>query len=88
MREYVPTTGQVRGFWASDGKHQPAAKSYDYIEAADEFDRWLAKHDRDVKAEALEEAASSPIPREVLTNGTRAWLRARAAEYRKGKNNE
>lgn len=39
--------------------------------------------DAEVAAEALEEAASSPIPREALTNGTRTWLRARAAEYRK-----
>lgn len=39
-------------------------------------------------SEALEEAASSPIPREALTSGTRAWLRARAAEYRKGESDE
>ena len=38
---------------------------------------------REAKAEALEEAASSPIPREALTNGTRTWLRACAAEHRK-----
>lgn len=39
-------------------------------------------------AEAQVEAASSPIPREALTNSTRAWLRTRAAEYRKGEGDE
>lgn len=52
----------------------------------------MAAHDAEVaraaKAEALEEAASSPVPRGAMTNFTRHWLRARAAKYRKGENNE
>lgn len=50
-RLYTPTTEQVRGFWASDGKYQPAAKSYDEQESAAEFDRWLNQ----VRAEAWDE---------------------------------
>lgn len=59
MSEYTPTTEQVRNFWASDGTHQPAAKSYDYGESRNEFDRWLARHDAEVKAEALREYAAT-----------------------------
>lgn len=29
---FTPNTDQVRGFWASDGGHVPAAKPYDYVE--------------------------------------------------------
>jgi hypothetical protein len=35
---------EMRAFWASDGKAQPASKSYDYDESADKFDRWLAEY--------------------------------------------
>ena len=55
MYEYTPTTEQVRTFWASDGKHQPAAKSYGHEESALEFDRWLAARDRVVAANAWDE---------------------------------
>lgn len=48
--EYTPTTEQVREFWASDGQHQPAAKSFRPLESEAEFDRWLAAHDADLTA--------------------------------------
>lgn len=52
--------------------------------ARDEFRAGIVEVERAAAARALEEAASSPIPREALTNGTRTWLRARAAEMREG----
>ena len=89
MSEYVPTADDVRdryadarvgvGEWTRFDESVKRAVEDAYAE----FDAWLAAHDAEVAAKALEEAASSPIPREALTNGTRTWLRARAAEYRK-----
>lgn len=46
-------------------------------------DRWLAAHDAEVAAKALDEAATERERRHGLPNGTAVWLRARAAEYRK-----
>lgn len=59
MSEYTPTTEQVRNFWASDGTHQPAAKSYDFTESRDEFDRWLARVRRDAAKAAWDEACEA-----------------------------
>ena len=52
---YTPTTRQVRTFWASDGKLQPAAKSYKFAESAAEFDRWLAAHDQALREQIARE---------------------------------
>lgn len=44
---------------------------------------WLDAHDREVRAQALREAASAPIPRAALNtrnNGLRQWLRAHQIE--------
>lgn len=57
---------------------------YMAFETAESYDRMIVEVEREAAARALEEAASSPIPREALTSGTRTWLRARAAEIRKG----
>ena len=62
--EYVPTTDHIRAFWASDGDHVPAAKSYDYFESYAEFERWLAAHDARVRRDAAREAL----------DGLSAWL--------------
>lgn len=48
---------------------------------------WLDAHDREVRAQALREAASAPIPRAALNtrnNGLRQWLRARADQIERG----
>lgn len=88
MSDYRPTTEEVRDayvvgmvhdcYWEGDVKLTP-----DGVYEANRFNAWLTEYTRVKQAEALEEAASSPIPREALTNGTRAWLRTCAAEYRK-----
>ena len=57
MNDYVPTTTQVRDFWASDGQAQPAAKSYDYETSATEFDRWLNEERARIWDEAINEAS-------------------------------
>jgi hypothetical protein len=46
--EYTPTTEQVRFTYASQG-----ARYARITENSAVFDRWLAKHDAEVKAEAL-----------------------------------
>ena len=50
-------------------------------------EKTLAAHDREVRAQALREAASAPIPRAALNtrnNGLRQWLRARADRIERG----
>ena len=52
-----------------------------------EFRADLAAHDAEVRAQALREAASAPIPRAALNtrnNGLRQWLRARADRIERG----
>lgn len=78
---YKPETFEVRGRYSAI-----AVMNNGTYEAADaEFDRWLAS----VKADALEEAASaankpaSGAGYEVWA-WCSEWLRARAAEMRKG----
>ena len=48
--EYTPTTKEVRTIY---GDHPDAD-----TESEADFDRWLAKHDAEVKAETLQEAAN------------------------------
>ena len=50
-------------------------------------EKTLAAHDAEVRAQALREAASAPIPRAALNtrnNGLRQWLRARADRIERG----
>lgn len=79
--EYTVTTEQVRETYEL-GSRLPAQRRTD-------FDRWLAAHDAQVKAEALEEAADvvlSEIPRTspYRSQDAAVVLRSRAAEYRSG----
>lgn len=58
--EYVPTTEQVRAVWAAWAEYggltdAPSGRTDDHLA---EFDRWLAAHDRETKAEALREFAA------------------------------
>ena len=63
---YTPTTEEVReayGYWSDSGPHAPP----------DEFDRWLAAHDAEVRAQALRETIASLRAKFGPTN--------RAADY-------
>ena len=88
---YTPTTEKVRSDYAEtyEGTNERRYAA---------FDRWLASVERDAAARALEEAASwmqdgvgeAYNPSEIdyaqqkrEAKARRAWLRARAAEYRK-----
>ena len=82
MSEYVPTTKEVRSDYQW-GVHACGCCAERRPEDVEAFDRWLAAHDAEVAATALEEMAASAIPRKALANDTRKWLRERAAEYRK-----
>ena len=75
-----PTTDEVRAFYV-DGIGAPSLAN------GHRFDRWLAAHDAEVRAQALRDAASAPIPRAALNtrnNGLRQWLRARADRIERG----
>ena len=59
----------------------------DGSERIKQLELWLAAHDVEVRAQALREAASAPIPRAALNtrnNGLRQWLRARADRIERG----
>lgn len=71
MSGYTPTTEDVEFCFV--GEYDPEMRSR-------AFHRWLAAHDREVRAQALREAASAPIPRA----GLRQWLRARADRIERG----
>ena len=84
MSEYTPLTGQVRAAYANYYRHKSAhAESVDALDA--EFSRWLAAHDREVAAGALRDAADEWGG---STHGPRAWLRARADQIEKGRNDK
>lgn len=62
MTEYTPTTEQVRRYWQYGANAWLAGVADDRDDGPDgsigaEFDRWLDAHDREVRAEALSEAA-------------------------------
>ena len=90
MTDYTPTTSEVRDVWAAWSDYggltnRPRSGTSDDRYA--EFDRWLAARDVEVRAQALREAASAPIPRAALNtrnNGLRQWLRARADRIERG----
>lgn len=57
MSEYVPTTEEIAGWWAHKGD-SPASPYYasKLTKRAKEFDRWLATHDAEKRAEWEAEA--------------------------------
>jgi hypothetical protein len=93
--EYTPTTDEVREWTRVAGNEVAPWMEAEYGE---QFDRWLAAHDREVAAKALEDAAENieirltvavsadGRPIKVLKEGTtetaREWMRNRAAEIR------
>ena len=58
MSEYTPTTAEVRGAWSA--WYEPGDDRW----MPERFDRWLAAHDREVAAKALEDAARAARIRE------------------------
>ncbi|WP_019148799.1 hypothetical protein [Timonella senegalensis] len=86
---YTPTTKQVREWYThrnGEGFYAKRLRS-----RAQEFDRWLAEHDREVKAQALEEAADdvwAQFGPTVMGPGDLddvyfpEWLRARAQQLK------
>lgn len=78
---YTPTTDEVEHRYAYDELYSMDCEADHHA-----FRRWLAAHDAEVRAQALREAASAPIPRAALStrNGLRQWLRARADRIERG----
>lgn len=52
MADYTPTTDQVRSIFAGNGdwEHRGTAQEREF-----EFDRWLADHDAQIRAETIRE---------------------------------
>lgn len=72
MSQYTPTT-------------EPWLKSAD-AETQAEWDAWIVEHDRQVAAQAFEQAAEKYRDQWVgLAGGVPEWLRARAVEIREGR---
>ena len=84
MSDYTPTKEDLRelALYGALTASNEADQDLDEAEFQAQLDRTFAAIEREAAARALSEAASSPIPREALANGTRAWLRARAVEIR------
>ena len=88
-QEYTPTTEEV---WVPDDSDVFHAASR-YL-SHDDLARWLAEHDRQVRAEALEQAADavrafgglgSEASGHTSTYSVRNWLRARAQAIREAR---
>lgn len=70
MSNWTPTTEQIKDATSLEGATA--------IEG-NEFDRWLARRDAEVAAQALREAASNPRARLVGHSGVSVrWLRSMA----------
>ena len=81
MTEYTPDTEQVREQYTREQPPHIGTVS----QKGSEFERWLEQIKREAKAEALEEAASEWRATQRTNDHLLAqWLRARAAQHRKG----
>lgn len=67
MSDYTPTTGIVKGAYMI---HKFQHEHVELEGSAAEFDRWLAEHDRKVRAEAWEEGCMAGRNREHHKNMT------------------
>lgn len=92
---YTPTTEEVREGYAESGLEEKTYLEQEHTRKLNlaEFDRWLEAHDREVKAQALEEAADEWVSRaweanligvHKPSNGTKVmhWLRDRAQQLK------
>lgn len=91
--KYTPTTDGVRRtyFLFRHAKDRALKQDPDNSDAIDEFDRWLADHDREVAAKVLREAAErveplsgAPLPTGPSRGQVADWLRDRAADIESG----
>ena len=90
---YTPTTAEIRGHYS--WKSSSIVGALEYSEGLSEFERWLAAHDAEVAAKAIEDAGAQYSEYEafIASDGHMSlrrhdksvdeWLRDRAAEYRK-----
>ena len=79
MAEYTPTTEEVRADYL-----QTSSWRIPHRDLGAAFDRWLAAHDREVAAFALESAREDvpPLPPNHARSYVRHWLLSRAVETR------
>lgn len=75
---YVPTTEEVRASYAVDGIGAPSLAN------GHRFDRWLAAHDAEVRAQALREAVASLRAKFGPTNRAADYL-ARAEQTKENR---
>lgn len=62
MSDYTPTTEEMRVFYAAerlDGPHLEGFPPPSVDQAEAEFDQWLAQHDAEVAAAAIESGGGS-----------------------------
>ncbi|MGV3564178.1 MAG: hypothetical protein ACO1ON_12950 [Nocardioides sp.] len=90
---YTPTTEDVRDVYTDwHATCEPEISPEESRRArAPEFDRWLARHDAEVKVQALREAAEAAVALGIVSGshvavGDRAatWLDARADRIERG----
>lgn len=90
MSEYTPTTDDLRlayenhrGLCLAETMRDQGDSFIPGVEAGEDFDRWLAAHDAEVAAKALEDAADHVSGIDGRRDdAARDWLRARAAGIR------
>lgn len=84
MSEYIPNTKVVRTNYVMN----MLRVGWEDIDPYSAFDRWLAKHDREVEAKALRDAAQDsqmgPVSYGWSASGIAGWLRDRAEQIEKG----
>jgi len=74
MRNYTPTTSEVRGDYA--WKSASIVGALEYTEGQAEFDRWLAAHEAKVKSEVFNGLAGYF----AQSNGETSWPDATLAQ--------
>lgn len=85
MTGRTPTTALVKAEYCESIVRRPIGRTYGT--ASDDFDQWLAAHDREVRAKALEDVAGQWFANDThgiarFTEEVQAELRKRAAEIR------
>lgn len=73
MSEYTPTTEDVRG-WYAGARYVFGDPDRQHPDMEDEFDRWLAAHDAEVRAEAWEVGAKNMMQAIGDTYGTLTFI--------------
>lgn len=66
MSDYMPLTGIVKAAYVG---HMNNIENLKHEDAAEEFDRWIAEHDRQVAAEAWNEGYQAGVHDERIAAG-------------------